>query len=265
MHIPCGRSKPRLSHTACNRSKTRVWFRCACWQWLCPFCLPDPWMLFERSHLGFLPAQHIFSTCMDLHIDIVSDGGQLYTEGNGEHQGDECQPCSYFPSSRVEGGGFISLWDGPASHCGIFVRIVEALTSIKIILRYTHNARIVWMWTYGIALTSAISFCSINAVSERIYTFFVCCVFRTMCDVLLADGKGPQNDQDSRSWHTHYHWFSASPLYAIQAYILAYIYNGLLYDNICLLSSFVFRPMTLVIDKSLFGNRWCGKYIKIFT
>ena len=45
---------------------------------------------------------------MDLNID--SDGGQLYTEGNGEHQGaDECRPYFYFPSFRV-GGFHLSFW-----------------------------------------------------------------------------------------------------------------------------------------------------------
>ena len=88
---------------------------------------------------------------------------------------------SFFTS----GGVSSLLWDDPASHCGIFVRIVEALTSVKIILRYTHNARIVWMWTYGIALTSAISYCSIYAA--RGYTHFFCLL--CVSDHVLADAK----------------------------------------------------------------------------
>ena len=74
--------------------------------------------------------------------------------------------------------------DPPTHHCGIFVGMVEALTSVDIIqvLRYTqaHNARVVWMWTWGISLPSAISFCSVY--STRGYTLFlplfVCCVIR---------------------------------------------------------------------------------------
>ena len=72
------------------------------------------------------------------------------TEGNlNEHQGtDECQPCFYFPSFRV---GVSSLFgDDPPTHCGIFAGMVEALTSDEIILRHTHNARVVWIWTGGL-------------------------------------------------------------------------------------------------------------------
>ena len=65
--------------------------------------------------------------------------------------------------------------------------------------------------------------------------WYICAMF------YLLMAKDHRMDQDSRSWHTHYHWFSASPLYAIQAYILSYIYNGFLYDIICLLSSLTFN------------------------
>ena len=63
-----------------------------------------------------------------------------------------------FLFSFFSGGGFVSFWGRSSIPLWYIVGMVEALTSVEIILRYTHNARVVWIWTWGIALTSAISF-----------------------------------------------------------------------------------------------------------
>ena len=52
--------------------------------------------------------------------------------------------------SFFTGVGFHLFGDNLPTHCGIFAGMVEALTGVDIILRYTHNARVVWIWTGGL-------------------------------------------------------------------------------------------------------------------
>ena len=126
-------------------------------------------------------------------------------------------------------GGFHLFWgmDDPLSHCGIFVGMVETLTSVEIILRYTHNARVAWIWTWGIALTGAFPFV---LFMQRGYTVLVCFVWFGPCAMfLLAVASGLGNGSRLSiitigSLHPHRILFNP-----IRAYILAYISNGFLY------------------------------------
>ena len=96
-------------------------------------------------------------------------------------------------------GGFHLFWgmDDPLSHCGIFVGMVETLTSVEIILRYTHNARLVWIWTWGIALTSAFPFVQFMQREDTLFLSVLCGSDHVRCFCLLLP-VDYWMDQDSR-------------------------------------------------------------------
>ena len=140
--------------------------------------------------------------------------------------------------------------DPPTHHCGIFVGMVEALTSVDIILRYTNNARVVWMWTWGISLTSAISFCSVY--STRGYTLFlplfVCCVVGPWPCVMFLLADATRLSRLSIMTHSILGFLYPRIRFS-HIYLLTFLY-WFLFNIICLFTSFVFQSMTssIVID-----------------
>ena len=148
--------------------------------------------------------------------------------------------------SFFTGVGFHLFGDNPPTHCGIFVGMVEALTSVEIILRYTHN--MLGLCGYGLGdFSDECNFLLFYLCNERIYTvfaiFFVCCVVRTMCDVFARRCQWTIKTLDH---DTPYLRFSASP-YTLQPY--PSIYTCLHFSMDSYLISFVslkvvFQPMT---------------------
>ena len=118
--------------------------------------------------------------------------------------------------------------DDPLSHCGIFVGMVETLTSVEIILRYTHNARVAWLRTWGIAPTGAFPFV---LFMQRGYTVLVCFVWFGPCAMfLLAVASGLPNGSRLSIMIIGSHPRRIPEVQSYPSiYILAYISNGFLY------------------------------------
>ena len=164
------------------------------------------WFFYWRSTFS--------STCMDLHID--GDGGQLYTEGNEEHQGaDECRPCSYSPSFRV-GGFHLSFW----GRCSIPLWYIRrdgwsADERLDHSAMYSQCSGCVDM-DLGDCSDEGNFFCSIYAT--RGYTLFLppfcslCGSDHVRCFCCWCQWTIKTLDHD-----TNYLWFSASP-YTLQPY-----------------------------------------------
>ena len=242
MLIPRGRSEPRSSHTACNLSKTRMWFRCACWQWLCPFCLPlnaPSWFFYWRSTF--------FSTCMDLHID--SDGRAGWTVVI--RKGMSIKVLTSASHALIFGWGVSSFLE---DDCGIFVGMVEALTSVEIILRYTHNARFVWDGLWGLLWRVKFLFV-LYMQRKKIHCF--CQFFCLLCGLDHVRCSSfyllmPVNYQDSRSWHT-LSLVLCIPIYVLalskHIYLLTFFYGFLFGYH---LSPFKFSSLILSVGNVIY-------------